>query len=562
MDACSDPTIPEVVVIKSAQVGWTEILNNVIGFHAHRVPAPIMLMQPTLEMAEAWSKDRLAPMVRDTPCLREKIADAKSRDSGNTLLHKNFLGGHLTVVGANSPSSLASRPIRILLCDEVDRFPASAGTEGDPINLAKKRTATFGNRKILMGSTPTVKGASRIEAAFGESDQRFYFVPCPECGEFQRLIWAQVKWDEGKPETAHYVCAHCGSLISDESKPEMLRRGEWRASQPFNGVAGFHISELYSPWSTWPEMAIAHTRAKRLPETLQTWVNTALGETWEVDGSTVEPGSLLERREQYGPENIPEGVLLLTAGVDTQDDRVEVQVDGWGAGEENWIIEQKVFRGDPGKPQLWLEVDKYLLQRFSTEDGRQLLIEAVAIDSGGHHTQSVYQFVVSRKARRVWAIKGMAGAGKLVWPKVASRTAKSRAKVYIVGVDTIKGVLYGRLAKVTEPGPGYIHLPQAWEEKLCAQLASERAITKYVRGRPSLVWQPLSRGVAQEAGDCWQYAYAAFVGRRGPDLVKRASALPRHQAEVKPVAEPHEQLVTPRKTWAQIPRRQNWARSW
>jgi phage terminase large subunit GpA-like protein len=256
-----------------------------------------MLMQPTLEMAEAWSKDRFAPMVRDTPVLREKIADPKSRDSGNTLLHKNFTGGHLTVVGANSPSSLASRPIRILLCDEVDRFPVSAGTEGDPINLAKKRTATFGNRKILMGSTPTVKGASRIESAFQESDQRYYFVPCPDCGEFQRLLWEQVKWDEGKPETAHYVCKHCGTLISDESKPEMLRRGEWRASHPFNGVAGFHISELYSPWSSWPEMAIAHTRAKRLPETLQTWVNTALGETWEIDASTVEPGSLLEREK-------------------------------------------------------------------------------------------------------------------------------------------------------------------------------------------------------------------------------------------------------------------------
>lgn len=559
--------------MKSAQVGWTEILNNVIGFHVDQDPSPVLLLQPTLEMAEAWSKDRLAPMIRDTPCLRDRIADPKARDSGNTLLHKRFSGGHLSIVGANSPSGLASRPIRVLLCDEVDRFPVSAGAEGDPIDLARKRTTTFWNRKILMGSTPTIKGASRIESAFGQSDQRYYFVPCPHCGEFQRLIWSQVRWDDGKPETAHYVCSACGVLLTDRDKPAMLRAGEWRGSEPFNGIAGFHISELYSPWSTFPEMAAAFTRAKKLPETLKTWINTALGETWEETGATVEPGSLLERREQYGPENIPEGVLLLTAGVDTQDDRVEVQLDGWGADEENWIVEQKVFRGDPGKPALWLEVDEYLLQRFQTEDGRQLFIEAVAVDSGGHHTQAVYQFVVSRKQRRVWAIKGMAGAGKLAWPKVASRTAKSRAKVYILGVDTIKGVLYGRLSKVPEPGPGYIHLPHSADEEFCKQLTSEKAVTKYVRGRATLVWEPRSKGIAQEAQDCWNYAYAAMLGRGGAKFLQRLTG--RSSARVRPVspepevaeisAEPH--VATPAVTVTHSPpqqrrqsafRRQGW----
>lgn len=531
MDAFSDPLIREVVVMKAAQIGWTEVLNNTIGFHIDQEPAPVMLMQPTLDMAEAWSKDRLSPMLRDTPSLRGKVADPKARDSGNTLLHKRFEGGHLTIVGANSPSSLASRPIRVLLCDEVDRFPASAGTEGDPINLAKKRTATFGNRKILMGSTPTVKGASRIEAAFNESDQRYFHVPCPECSEFQRLVWSQVKWDEGKPETAHYVCVHCGSLLADESKPEMLRRGEWRGSQPFSGVAGFHISELYSPWSTWPEMAVAHVRAKRLPETLQTWVNTALGETWELHGSTVESGSLLERREPYGPENIPEGVLLLTAGCDTQDDRVEVQLNGWGAGEECWPIEQRVFRGDPGKAQLWEEVDAYLLQTFTTEDGRRLHIEAAAVDSGGHYTQAVYDFVVSRKRRRVWAVKGMGGTGKLAWPKKASRTAKSRANVFILGVDAIKSVLYGRLGKVLEPGPGYIHLPHDVDAEFCKQLTSEKAITKYVRGRASIVWEPREKGIRQEAQDCWVYAYAAMLGRGGPRILPAAAKVKQRAIE-------------------------------
>lgn len=506
--------------MKSAQVGYTEALNNIVGFFIDQEAAPMMMMQPTLEMGEAWSKDRFAPMVRDTEVLRGKVAEPRARDSASTLLHKVFPGGHLTIVGANSPSSLASRPIRVLLCDEVDRYPASAGSEGDPIALARKRTATFRNRVVVIGSTPTVKGASRIESAFLASDQRYFFVPCPHCGEYQRLEWAQVRWSEADPESAAYVCKHCGTLLTEGDKAHMLARRELRATAAFDGVAGIHISTLYSPWVTWAQMVRSFLDAKRLPETLKTWVNTELGETWEESGQTVEPGSLLERREQYGPDNLPEGVLLLTAGTDTQDDRVEVQIVGWGTDEECWIVEQKVFRGDPGKPALWLEVDQYLLRQFGTEDGRQLFIEAAAIDSGGHHTQAVYQFVVSRKRRRVWAIKGMGGPGRLAWPKQASRTPKSRANVFVIGVDAIKSVLYGRLGKVLEPGPGYIHLPASADEEFCKQLTSERAITKYVRGRPTVVWEPRSKDIRQEAQDCWNYAYAALLGRRGPELLK------------------------------------------
>lgn len=532
--------------MKSAQVGWTEILNNVIGFHVDQDPSPVLLMQPTLEMAEAWSKDRLAPMIRDTPCLRDRIADPKARDSGNTLLHKRFTGGHLTIVGANSPAGLASRPIRVLLCDEVDRFPVSAGTEGDPVDLARKRTTTFWNRKVMLGSTPTVKGASRIEAAFEQSDQRYYFVPCPHCNEFQRLVWPQVHWDQGKPETAHYVCSSCGAMLGDKDKAGMLRRGEWRGTKPFDGVAGFHISELYSPWVTWRQMAESFLRAKLLPETLKTWINTALGETWEEDGSTVEPGSLLERRETYGPEQIPSGVLSLTVGGDVQNDRVELQLNGWGADEENWILEQHVIRGDPDSAALWQEVDEYLLRQYTTEDGRRLLVDAAAIDSGGLSTQSVYNFVVSRKRRRVWAVKGMAGTGKLAWPKKASKTPKSRAMVFILGVDTIKSTLYGRIGKITEPGPGYVHLPVSADEDFCKQLTSEKAVTKYVRGRSTVVWLPRASGIAQEAQDCWVYAYAAMLGRGGPKvlavLAKRPVSAP---VQRQPVEQADEKAETP-----------------
>jgi phage terminase large subunit GpA-like protein len=515
MDAVRDEFVTEVVVMKSAQVGWTEILGNVVGYHVHQEPAPILLLQPTLEMAESWSKDRLAPMIRDTPCLRGSIADPRSRDSGNTLLHKRFPGGHLTIVGANSPSSLASRPIRVLLCDEVDRFPTSAGTEGDPIDLARRRTATFRNRKILMGSTPTIKGASRIEAAFEQSDQRFYFLPCTHCGEFQRLIWSQLQWPEGRPEAAAYACQHCGALLTDADKLAMLPLGEWRASKPSTGVAGFHISELYSPWSSWPEMATAFLRAKRLPETLQTWINTALGETWEEKGESIEAAGLLQRREAYTGESLPDGVLLLTAGTDVQDDRLEVTIWGWGAEEEAWRVDHVVLRGDPGGTALWAEHDTLLRRRFRTEDQRELVIEACAVDSGGHFTEQVYRYCAARKRFRVWAIKGIGGPGRLAWPKKASRGAKIRVELWPIGVDTIKDLLYGRLKKITEPGPGYMHFDAGTSEDWFDQLTSETVVWRMVQGRKVRQWKPKRAGVRQEALDSTVYAYAAMVGRGG-----------------------------------------------
>jgi len=263
MDALGDPTVEAVVIMSSAQIGKTEIINNVVGYHIHLDPAPILLLQPTLEMAEAWSKDRFAPMLRDTRALHGLVRDPRSRDSGNTLLHKRFPAGHITMAGANSPASLASRPIRLVLCDEVDRYPVSAGAEGDPVSLARKRSTTFWNRKLLLTSTPTIKGASRIESAFEQSDQRRYHVGCPHCGEYQVLKWQQVRWNtdpqkEGdekhQPATAVYVCETNGCIITDADKPDMLKSGRWIADAPFSGTAGFHINELYSPWVTFAQM--------------------------------------------------------------------------------------------------------------------------------------------------------------------------------------------------------------------------------------------------------------------------------------------------------------------
>ena len=568
MDAISDPSIREVWVMKSAQVGWTEILNNVVGFHVDQDPAPILMVQPTLEMAEAYSKDRLAPMVRDTPALRDRIADPKSRDSGNTLLHKNFAGGHISIAGANSPSGLASRPIRIVLFDEVDRYPASAGAEGDPVSLGKKRAATFWNRKVLAGSTPTIKGSSRIEAGFEASDQRFYFVPCVHCGEMQRLIWAQVRWPDDAPEVAVYVCKGCGTEITDRDKAEMLRHGEWRSTRPSKGIAGFHISELYSPWSTFGEMAVAFLRAKKFPETFQTWINTALGETWEDKGETLDATSLLGRRESYTSQSLPPAVRLLTAGVDVQDDRLEATVWGWGEDEEAFRVEHLVLRGDPGSPSLWADLDALFQRRWRTDDARELAIEASCVDSGGHYTEQVYQYASRRKRQRIWAIKGVGGQGRLVWPKRPSRGGKHRVDVWAIGVDTIKDLLYGRLKRVSEPGPGYVHFDADTDEVWFDQLVSETVVYRIVQGRRVRLWKPRQTGIRQEALDCAVYAYAAMVGRGGSKILNKrgAPAVPHApmppddgpSGPPPPAPEPAPRAAPQRSGW--VTRRNSWMR--
>lgn len=484
MDAVNDPTVHTVVVMKAAQIGWTEILNNVLGYFIDQDPAPVLMVQPTLEMATAWSKDRFAPMVRDTPALVNKVADSKSRDSGNTILHKTFPGGHVTMAGANSPAGLASRPIRIVLADEVDRYPPSAGAEGDPVSLARKRMTTFWNRKLLMGSTPTVKGISRIEAAFDGSDQRRFHVPCPHCEETQTLKWSQVKWPENEPEKAYYVCEHCGCEITDTDKQGMLKDGEWIAEGESNGIAGFHINELYSPWSTFAEIAQAFVAAKPFPETLKTWINTALGETWEEEGDQVDDESLLGRRENYGPD-IPERALVLTAGVDVQGDRLEIGIDAWGPSEECWAMDYRVLWGDPTQPQVWEELDQLLRADIPHTLGHRLHIACTCIDSG-YLTDMVYAFAGPRASMRVYATKGQDGPRAIVSPsKVRTKNGKP-IRLFHIGADEAKRILSYRLR--AQPGPGYCHFPLSFDEEYFAQLTAEKKVTKHRRGHPYELW--------------------------------------------------------------------------
>ena len=505
MDAFSDPAVEVVVVMSSAQVGKTEILNNVIGFHVAQDPSPMLVVQPTLDMAQTWSKDRLAPMLRDTPQLQGLVKDPRARDSGNTTLHKIFPGGHITACGANSPSSLASRPVRIVLCDEVDRYPVSAGSEGDPVSLARKRASTFWNRRIGLFSTPTNKGNSRIEAAFEESDKRFYFVPCPHCKHEQILKWANVTWEKDNPDSAQYACEECGALWTDAERVRAIRQGKWVLTSEFKRVAGFHISGLYSPWIPVDAAVREFLEAKKQPATLRVWVNTYLGETWEEQGEQVDDYAIAARRESYG-DTLPLEVVLLTAGVDVQDDRLEVEIVGWGRDDESWSVDYRTVYGDPSSPTVWRDMDSLLDQQFEREDGSILMVRSTCVDSGGHHTNSVYNFVRPREGKRVFAIKGVGGEGKPLVGK-PGRNNIGKIKLFPVGVDTAKDVLFSRM-RIVEPGPGYMHFPLSRSDEYFRQLTAEKLVTRYHKGFARREWVKIRP--RNEALDVRVYAMAAL----------------------------------------------------
>lgn len=506
MDAFSDPGIDEVVVMTCAQVGKTEILNNVCGYFIAQDASPILVVQPTLDMAQTWSKDRLSTMIRDSSDLQGLVRDPRARDSGNTTLHKIFPGGHITACGANSPSSLASRPIRVVLCDEVDRYPVSAGSEGDPVSLAKKRSATFWNRKIGMFSTPTNKGASRIETAWEESDKRTFHVSCPHCDFRSTLKWAQVRWEEDQPETAAYLCEECGAFWSDADRIRAIRGGEWVAEQPGRRVAGFRLSGLYSPWTPLESAVREFLEAKKQPATLRVFVNTFLGETWEEQGEAVDDYQVSSRKESFG-ETLDRGILLLTAGVDVQDDRLEVEIVGWGKDEESWSLDYRTVYGDPSSPAVWQDLDNILGQQFEREDGKFLIVRSACIDSGGHHTNSVYQYVRPREGKRIFAIKGVGGEGKPIVGRPSTNNI-GKIRLFPVGVDTAKQLLYSRL-KITEAGPGYCHFPESRNDEYFRQLTAEKVVTRYHKGfarREFVKTRPRN-----EALDVRVYAMAAFA---------------------------------------------------
>lgn len=486
MDSVTDREIESIVLMSSSQIGKTEIINNILGYYISTDPCPILVMQPTLEMARTWSKDRLNPMLRSSDSLKNKVKEPRSKDSENTVLHKKFDGGFIAIVGANSASGLASRPVRLLLADEIDRYPPTAGSEGDPISLALARTKTFWNRKIIMVSTPTIDGLSRIQTAWESSDKRYYYVPCPHCEEKQQLEWEHLHWEKDNPESAHYICVYCGCLIDEKEKLTMLSNGEWRAEKETDKTAGFRINELYSVWSSWPQMAADFLEAKKHPEILKTFVNTSLGDVWRDQGKEIESEGLMSRCEGYDESIIPDEVLVITGGVDVQEDRLELQVVGFGLESHSYVLEYAIFWGETSGIKVWNELDEYLKRRYDRETLSSLPIACVAIDSG-YQTQNVYNFVKNKVGRRIFAIKGMSQAGK----PIAGRPTKSgrqRIQLFPAGVDTAKEILFQKLGVEEKEMPGYCHFPNNLDQEYFLQLTAERRAIKYVKGRKTIQW--------------------------------------------------------------------------
>lgn len=527
MDAISDLDIRKVVVMSAAQVGKTDgFILNPIGYFMHYDPSPILVMQPNVQpMAESFSKDRLIPMITDTPVLADKVNE-KTRNSGNTILHKEFPGGHVTIVGANSPAGLRSRPMRILLADEVDGYPATAGKDGDPLALASKRLTTFWNKKEVFVSTPTVKGASRIETEFEHSTQEIWHVPCPDCGELVPLEWRNVIFDKDNLDEISHACPVCGVVSSEIEWKERSIDGKFIARFPDRKVRGFHLNALASLFGEWREivekfLAANEEKKKGNIELLKAWTNTEMGQTWEEEGEQIEEADLYKRRERYNCE-VPADVLALTAGIDTQDDRFEIEVVGWGEERESWGIRYHVIYGDLKLKQVWDELDQFLLQTFTTADGRKLKILAACMDSGGHFTNQVYRFCKARFNRRVFAIKGR-GGGDVPYISQPSKSNREKAYLFTLGVDTGKSLLLDRL-KVEEEGPGYCHFPKeqgrGYSEDYFVGLTSERQVLTYKKGRPVFEWRIRdARHRRNEALDCRNYATAA-VEIANPPLKK------------------------------------------
>ena len=465
MDAIGDVHIRKVVAMMCAQSGKTDgLILNTIGYYMSYYPAPIMIVQPTVNLGESFSKDRLATMIRDTPVLRG-LVDNKSRYSGNTIMKKNFAGGQLTIVGANAPTDLRGRPIKVLLADEVDAYKASAGKEGDPVMLAEQRQTTYWDYKTVLVSTPTDKNNSRILDEFNASTQEEWTVPCPNCGFYQPFVWDNMVFDKEKwPEGGvQYRCAECGCLDNEYRWKKNSLKGKWHAEHPERAVRGFHMNKIGSTLCGWDKIVedfiAADLDAQRGDyEKMQVFVNTDLGLPWEEPGEAVEANNLLDRREFYEAE-VPDGVVYLTAGVDTQDNRFEAEVVGWGIGKESWGIRYQRIYGDLKRGQVWADLDDFLSKTWKKKDGTELSLRCVCMDSGGHFPDQVIRFCKEREERHIWPIKGRGGMDV---PYLRNPTKNNRVggELFTLGVDTGKNHVLARL-KVLIKGPNYCHFPAA-----------------------------------------------------------------------------------------------------
>ncbi len=512
----SDPRVVEVVMMTSAQIAKTTMLLNALGYYSDAEPSPILFLMPTEDFCKLFAKKRLDPMVRDSPVLSATYLP----DGKQEVLEKRFAGGFVSLAGTNSPVKLSSQPIRIVLGDELDRMLRDVAGEGSPVALARKRTTTFRNKKIVWTSTPTKKGDSPIEDLYLKSDQRKYYVPCPHCGHMQLLLFKNVKWEADAPQDAWFVCEGNACRIEEEDRADMLKRGEWRAHAEFRGRAGFWINQWYSPFVSIGETVMEFLDAKDKKETLKVVVNTVFAETFD-DEEKPEVIGVEDHREVYVAE-VPNGVLLLTAGVDVQGDRLECEVIGWGIGEESWSIAyyiiagEKEVIGEDGKPttrkltpndkELWDRLKMELTRAYDHENGYKMYVAATGIDSGGHHVKKVYEQVRKNQGRRWMAVKGANVAGKPLVP-TPTTSNKLRVKLYTIGTEAAKDAIYSAL-KIKEMGASYCHFPDYYPEEYFKQLTAEKRIEKFEKGKTEVRYIKIR--ARNEALDCRVYGYFAL----------------------------------------------------
>jgi phage terminase large subunit GpA-like protein len=503
--------VQDVVVMKSSQVGVTEATVNVIGYIMDHAPTPMMVLMPTIDARDSWKAQKLNPLLTDTPVIRDLLGGNRSRDAANRQDMIDFPGGVLFLSGGNSPNSYAQRSVRIVIMDDLDRFPPEVGSEGDPVKLAAGRTKAFARARRMLISTPTVSGESLIQREWLKSDQRRYHVPCPHCGMLQPLEWGGpevahgVKWSKVEDNilSAWYVCRECGREIAEHQKPALLAGGRWIATHPERHIRGYHLTALLAPVGlgpSWLDLAREWQDAVKSPGTLRTFVNTHLGEPWVEQGDEIDPTGLMTRLEDYEEMPIP---LIKTAGVDVQKDRLECTIIGWQAGEEAWVMDHIIVPGDTTQPETWA--------RFF-EELQHYAPAALAVDSG-YNTTMVYEFV--SKLRYAFAIKGVPGPGRpLVEDERARRQRLRRQRkkgitVHMVGVDQAKALLFSRL-KIIKPGAGYVHFPNepSFDDEYFAQLTAEKLVTKIRGTRPYAEW--VQTRPRNEALDCFVYAHAAL----------------------------------------------------
>ena len=526
MEAFNDPRISNIVMVAASQVGKSEFLLNCIAYAIDQDPASTMLILPTLEDARKFSRLRIAPMIRDSKRLKEKVSEVKTRDSGNTILQKSFPGGMLTITGSNSASALASTPARYIFGDERDRWAVSAGTEGDPWELAKARQTTFYNKKSVETSTPTIKGRSNIEASFYRGTQERWCHQCPHCGEWHEIRFDQIKFEfttntinRKKVYTItslHWLCPDCGCSSTEDT----MRRqpAKWIADNPdaySRGVRSFWLTAFASPWITWATIVQRFLEARKDPELLKVVYNTLLGELWEDRGDLEDEDSIMARREEYDAE-LPEGVLALTCGVDTQDNRLEYEVVGYGHYNESWGIVKGFIMGKPDNPEVWAKLDEVIDHVYKFKSGKGLRISMTCVDSGGHYTQEVYAACRAIMQKRVFAIKGKGGPD-IPFVNVPTKVPLKDNKrifcyLYTIGVDAGKSKIMSGL-KVQEPGANYAHFPRGdrgYDSNYFAGLLSEKLVLSRTARGDRWTWEKLPGHQRNEALDCRNYANAAF----------------------------------------------------